>query len=108
MSDVALFCNSYPNVEVSYELDAEGEAVEAGAALSLNVQVQREVDGDEDKAELGVVRSARYTNDKTESWWLLVGDKRTNALLSIKRITLLAQARVKLQFVAPESSGHKM
>ena len=89
-------------------LDAEGEAVEAGAAHSLNVQVQREVDGDEDKAELGVVRSARYTNDKTESWWLLVGDKRTNALLSIKRITLLAQARVKLQFVAPESSGHKM
>ncbi len=105
MSDVALFCNSYPNVEVSYELDAEGEAVEAGAALSLNVQVQREVDGDEDEAELGVVRSARYTNDKTESWWLLVGDKRTNALLSIKRITLLAQARVKLQFAAPESSG---
>jgi len=105
MSDVALFCNSYPNVELSFEVDAEGGAVEAGAAITVSVLLQREVDEDEDEGAVGQVRSSRFPHAKSESWWLMVGDKRGNALLCIKRVTLLAVLKAKLQFAAPEALG---
>jgi len=108
MSDVALFCNAYPNIEMSFELDAEeGGIVAAGAAVTVNIALQREVDEDdeEDAASIGAVRSSRFPHAKSESWWLLVGDKRRNALLCIKRVTLQAALRAKLQFTAPEALG---
>jgi hypothetical protein len=43
--------------------------------------------------------------EKEEAWWLLVGDSKTNALLSIKRVTLQRKANIKLDFNAPEQVG---
>lgn len=36
---------------------------------------------------------------------MVIGDPKTNSLLSIKRLTLQQKARVKLDFIAP-SPGH--
>lgn len=36
----------------------------------------------------------------------MVGDPRTNSLLSIKRLTLQQKAKVKLDFVAPAPGHH--
>ena len=38
---------------------------------------------------------------RDEGWWLVVGDPKTNSLISIKRLTLQQKAKVKLDFVAP-------
>mgnify|MGYP005990180507 CR=1 FL=1 len=106
MSDVALFCNSYPNIELSFEVDAEeGGVVPAGTPVTVSITMQREVDEDDDEADLGTVRSSRYPHAKSESWWLMLGDKRGNALLSIKRVSLAAALRAKLTFTAPEALG---
>jgi len=42
---------------------------------------------------------------REEGWWVVIGDPKTNALLSIKRLTLQQKAKVKLDFVAPKPSG---
>lgn len=42
---------------------------------------------------------------REEGWWVVIGDPKSNSLLSIKRLTLQQRARVKLDFVAP-SPGH--
>lgn len=42
---------------------------------------------------------------REEGWWVVIGDSKTNSLLSIKRLTLQQKAKVKLDFVAP-SIGH--
>lgn len=42
---------------------------------------------------------------REEGWWVVVGDPRSNSLLSIKRLTLQQKAKVKLDFIAP-SPGH--
>lgn len=43
-----------------------------------------------------------YPKSKTEAWWVVVGDKKTNSLLAIKRVTLQRKTRAKLEFAAPD------
>lgn len=38
---------------------------------------------------------------------MVIGDPKTNSLLSIKRLTLQQRARVKLDFVAPSPGNHE-
>lgn len=42
---------------------------------------------------------------REEGWWVVIGDNKSNSLLSIRRLTLQQKAKVKLDFVAP-SPGH--
>lgn len=55
--------------------------------------VQREIDeedSEEEKGEttVGKVICPRYGLEKTEAYWLVIGDSNSNALLSIKRISI--------------------
>lgn len=44
---------------------------------------------------------------REEGWWVVVGDPRSNSLLSIKRLTLQQKAKVKLDFIAPSPGHHE-
>lgn len=88
MSDVAMFCNAYPNIEVAYELDVDGQDVPAGETVSMRVKLSREGDAEEEGSSVGVVVCPRYPVPKREGWWLVVGDSNSNNLLSIKRVAL--------------------
>lgn len=46
-----------------------------------------------------------YPKAKTEAWWVVVGDKKNNTLLAIKRVTLQRKTRAKLEFAAPDEVG---
>lgn len=46
-----------------------------------------------------------YPKSKTEAWWVVVGDKKKNTLLAIKRVTLQRKTRAKLEFAAPDEVG---
>lgn len=43
-----------------------------------------------------------YPKSKTEAWWVVVGDKKKNTLLAIKRVTLQRKTKAKLEFAAPD------
>ena len=44
LSDVAMFCNSYPNVELTFECEADGRSVEAGDSIVVTVSLSRDTD----------------------------------------------------------------
>jgi len=104
MSDVAVFCNSYPNIDVTYECSvSEGEEVETGDVVTVTVTAERE---DEDEGAVGgIVVAPRFPASKTEGWWLIVGNASSNSLLSIKRVTIGKKNKTKLEFSAPENPG---
>jgi pre-mRNA-splicing helicase BRR2 len=109
MADVAVFCNNYPNVDVSYNV-VDAEDVAAGEPVRVNVTLKREVDEEEeiDEAEmeeLGNVSAPLFPGDKKEGWWIVLGDTSTNSLLSLKRVSLRLQQEVALDFLAPEDAG---
>jgi pre-mRNA-splicing helicase BRR2 len=108
MSDVAVFCNSYPNIEVNFEVE-DPEDLTTGDAVKIVVKLEREVDDEDledgDINDLGVVSAPLYPKDKREGWWIVIGDTKTNSLLSVKRITLQRTQTVSLEFIAPEEAG---
>lgn len=108
MADVAVFCNTYPNIDVTFSIEDE-DGICAGDPVTMAVKVEREVD-DEDMDEgnitdLGTVCAPFYPKEKKEGWWVVVGDTTTNTIYCLKRVGLQQVQTVKLEFMAPEEPG---
>lgn len=108
MADVAVFCNNYPNIEMSYELQDEDD-VTSGDPVQIVVQLERDIDEEEmteeELAELGTVSAPLYPDEKKEGWWIVVGDISSNTLHALKRVNLVRKQKVVLEFLAPEEAG---
>ncbi|KAG8221998.1 hypothetical protein J437_LFUL003378 [Ladona fulva] len=98
-ADVARFCNRYPNIELSYEVQ-DKDRIHTGSTVNVAVQLERE---DE---ITGPVVAPFFPQKREEGWWVVIGDPKSNSLLSIKRLTLQQKAKVKLDFVAPGPGPH--
>ena len=98
MADIARFCNRYPNIELNYDV-IDKDRLSAGNVVNVEVRLERE---DE---VTGPVISPYFPTKREEGWWVVIGDSKSNTLLSIKRLTLQQKARFKLDFVAPRA-GH--
>ncbi|CAF0840833.1 unnamed protein product [Adineta steineri] len=99
LADVARFCNRYPNIEVSYEVP-DKEDISSGSTVNVNVSLER---ADEVS---GPVIAPLFPQKREEGWWLVIGELKTNALISIKRLTLQQKADVVLDFTAPSAGTH--
>ncbi|CAF4077206.1 unnamed protein product, partial [Rotaria sordida] len=99
LADVARFCNRYPNIEVSYEVPDKDD-ITSGSTVNVNVSLER---ADEVS---GPVISPLFPQKREEGWWLVIGELKTNALISIKRLTLQQKAQVVLDFTAPSAGTH--
>uniref|UniRef100_A0A7S4W4W0 RNA helicase n=1 Tax=Ditylum brightwellii TaxID=49249 RepID=A0A7S4W4W0_9STRA len=108
MADVAVFCNNYPNIDVDFNVQ-DADDVVAGDPVQMIVTLEREVDEDEmDEDEInqmGLVAAPLFPKEKREGWWIVVGDTKTNSLLSLKRVSLQKIQKVALEFIAPEEAG---
>lgn len=108
MADVAVFCNNYPNIEVSFEVQ-DPEDVTSGDPVQIVVELEREIDeedmSEEDLANLGTVSAPLFPEEKKEAWWIVVGDTSTNTLHALKRVNLLQRQKAILEFLAPEEAG---
>lgn len=108
MADVAVFCNSYPNIDVAYQVD-DADEITAGDPVTMRISLEREVDEEEmdeqEIAGIGMVSSDHFPGRKKEGWWVVVGDTSTNSLLSLKRVNLRQRLGVQLEFLAPEEPG---
>lgn len=108
MADVAVFCNNYPNVEVSFEVQ-DPEDVTSGDPIQIVVNLEREIDEeemtDDEIADLGKVSAPLFPQEKKEAWWVVVGDTSSNTLHALKRVNLAQKQKVVLEFLAPEEAG---
>lgn len=95
LADIAAFCNSYPYIDVSYQLSFENEIV-SGETVTVLVKLQREIDEDDEEQneKIGLVSSPRYPLEKFENWWVIVGDVKGNNLFAIKKVTIQKKATV--------------
>ncbi|GKY92360.1 hypothetical protein MPSEU_000206900 [Mayamaea pseudoterrestris] len=107
MADVAVFCNNYPNLDISYQVE-DSDDVTAGESVRIVVELEREVDveaSDDELKEAGTVSCPFFPADKKEGWWVVVGDASKNNLMSLKRVHLHLKQKVVLEFMAPENAG---
>jgi pre-mRNA-splicing helicase BRR2 len=107
MQEVALACNAYPDIELKFSVK-DSEKIKAGGRVNVNVSLERDPDEEETKGMSGVpkVVAPRYPQLKTEGWWLVIGNSKTNELISIKRVAMKKKKMtINLDFVAPSQPG---
>lgn len=101
MRDVATFVNSYPTLDVNYEL-AKGDYT-AGAAIPIRVSLSRDAD-EETEGDDEIVVAPFYPLKKLANWWIVIGEPKTRQLLAIKRVTVHKNIAVKLEFSLPQGT----
>jgi len=100
LQDIVRFCNRYPDIEV--EMNVSTKESNPGDTVTVSVELKRELEGDD---PLTGVIAPFFPKEKSEEWWLLVGDPKNNTLLCIKRINVDREKSIEMEFTAPEEPG---
>lgn len=53
-------------------------------------------------------RALLLLQKREEGWWLVIGDPKANALISIKRVSLQQKTIAKLDFLSPAAGHHSL
>ncbi|KIW04152.1 uncharacterized protein PV09_04959 [Verruconis gallopava] len=93
--------NRYPSLEMSFEV-LNKENVTVGESSFIQVNIERQLDEDDELNPL--VHAPFYPMDKTENWWLVVGNEGTKSLYGIKRVTIGRTLTTKVEFT-PQHPG---
>ncbi|KAJ5026530.1 Sec63 Brl domain-containing protein [Bipolaris maydis] len=106
LADIANFTNNfYPNVELEHQL-VDPENIASNSPAQLKVRVTRNLEEDEEpKTE---VHAPFYPADKTESWWLVLGDQKERTLLAIKKVPILRKLETVLEFTLEKPGSHEL
>ena len=114
MSQVAIVCNKYPDVDVDFEVQS-ADNILASEPITIVVQLQKnEEDNDEEEdgnseenEEKLFVHAPFYPKAVLEGWWVIVGDLENNSLLAMKRVSFQRSttAQTTLSFNAPKVAG---
>lgn len=109
LAQAANFTNSkYPNIDLEFELEDADEIV-AGEPAYISVKIEREVDEEEEAADLDTsVHAPFYPTKKMENWWLVVGEESTKTLLAIKRVTIGRKLNLRLEYTVPTAGEHNL
>ena len=102
--DVATFVNSYPTLDVNYDL-AKGEYT-AGAPITIQVSLSKDSDEDmhEPSEDDETVIAPFYPKKKLANWWVVIGEPKTRQLLAIKKVTVHRNLAVRLEFSLPQGT----
>jgi pre-mRNA-splicing helicase BRR2 len=94
LSDVAHFCNRYPNIELSYKI-LDQDNLKTGNSININITLERlnEVSG--------TVLAPLFPQKHEEGWWVVIGELKSNTVLSIKRLIIQEKTDVIMEFLAP-------
>lgn len=106
LSQVANFTNNkYPDIELKHEVEDEDE-IRSNEPTFIKVTIQQNIEEDDEFDP--TVHAPFYTGKKIENWWLVVGEESTKSLLSIKRVTIMRELEVKLDFTVPTAGKHDL
>ncbi|KAF2099454.1 pre-mRNA splicing helicase [Rhizodiscina lignyota] len=106
LRDGARFINKYyPSVELAMEVE-EPDNVVTGIPNILNVTIERNLDEDEELVT--EVHAPFFPAEKTEGWWLVVGDEETHTLYAIKKVTVGRTTKVKLEYTLHRPGEHEL
>lgn len=77
--------------------------------LLLNVSLERDMDDDDDGnvqvENVPYAFAPRFTSKKLEGWWVVVGEKSSNSLLTVRHVALKRKTTLKLKLNPPEGPG---
>ncbi len=109
LAQAANFTNSkYPNIDLEFDLE-DPDSITAGEPAYIKVKITRDVDDEDESADVDTtVHAPFYPAKKMENWWLVVGEESSKTLLAIKRITIGRSLNLKLEYTVPTPGQHDL
>ncbi|KAI9845853.1 MAG: DEIH-box ATPase [Sclerophora amabilis] len=121
LSAAASFTNTkYPNIDLDFSV-LSPEDIVAGTPAYLKIKLERDVDDEDDENDAAAgssnakgkevdtrVHAPFYPSEKTENWWVVVGEEKSKSLLAIKRVTVQRRLEMKLEFVVADPGEHDL
>jgi pre-mRNA-splicing helicase BRR2 len=109
LAQAANFTNSkYPNIELEFDL-VDPDDITAGAPAYIKIKITRDVDDEDESANVDTtVHAPFYPVKKMENWWLVIGDESSKTLLAIKRITIGRLLNLRLEYTVPTPGEHHL
>ena len=106
LQEVATFTNEYyPNIDMEHEV-VDPDEVATNQPTQIKVRITRNLE--EDESPKTEVHAPFYPADKTESFWLVVGDQREHTLLAIKKVTIGRKLETALEFSLEQPGEHEL
>lgn len=96
LSDVAVFCNHYSNIKVSFEVLNKDEITTGN---SINAKVTAEYLNELSES----LMAPFFPQKRQEAWWIVIGVSKTDEICAIKRIIGNRKFEATLDFTAPSS-----
>uniref|UniRef100_A0A8C4LRY7 SEC63 domain-containing protein n=1 Tax=Equus asinus TaxID=9793 RepID=A0A8C4LRY7_EQUAS len=97
---VDICANGRKPFRIKLQKFVDKDSIRSGGPVVVLVQLERE------EKVTGPVVAPLFPQKREEDWWVVIGDAKSNSLISIKRLTLQQKAKVKLDFVAPATGAH--
>jgi pre-mRNA-splicing helicase BRR2 len=106
LQEVATFTNEYyPNIDMEHEV-VDPDEIATNQSTQIKVRVTRNLE--EDESPKTEVHAPFYPADKTESFWLVVGDQKEHTLLAIKKVTIGRKLETALEFSLEQPGEHEL
>lgn len=100
---VANFINNYPNIELTYKIDIPG-TIKVNEDINVSITLRKD-----DEPESLDVTSEKYPFDKTEKWWLFIGNVSTKEMYVIQKVVLESEVQeYQLSFNLETEGKHEL
>ena len=105
LEDVAKVCQTIPDIEMEIDCGvADEDEIAENDLITLTVTIDRKnVKAGEHQ---GPVHAPKFPFRKDESWWLMLGDIKSNRLFNIQKVSSLGKVvEEKIPFMSPPNAG---
>ncbi|KAI0567446.1 pre-mRNA-splicing helicase BRR2 [Gracilaria domingensis] len=107
-------CKVIPNMN-DYVIESLSTAAdEDGTTMTRMVVTISRNEEDEESSDsqaqnvVPTISAPLYPENREEGWWVIVGNPKTNTLLSLRHVALKRRAKVKLRFDSPPAGLHTL
>jgi pre-mRNA-splicing helicase BRR2 len=89
IEDIAEAANRYPSITLEASVEEGRRVVQTDEPFKVHVQIERD-NLEEEDTQVGPVQTSNgFLKPKQEYWWVVIGDKGRNLLLSVKKVQFL-------------------
>lgn len=100
---VANFINNYPNIELTYKLHAS-ETIKVDEEIRVSVTLRKD-----DEPETLDVTSGTFPINKTERWWVFIGNVSSKEVYAIQKVVLASETQdYELSFSLDTKGKHEL
>ena len=89
VEEIAEYANRYPSVVLEATLDPNHNTIKVGDSVDIKLNVERDNLDEEDLTLSSVKTVNNLIQEKSEFWWVVIGDKARNLLLAVKKVQFL-------------------